>query len=76
MTKYDGSERFRTLNRHKTALSYDENSALNTECVPLVIRAVFGSVPLKVKALSVALAGKAERKRVVTGKGERGSCVD
>jgi hypothetical protein len=30
MTTYDTSGRFRTLIRHKTALFYDENSALNT----------------------------------------------
>jgi hypothetical protein len=29
MSKYDASERFRTLIRQKTALFYDENLALN-----------------------------------------------
>ena len=34
MTSYDTSERFRTLIRQKTALFYDENSALNSEGEP------------------------------------------
>jgi hypothetical protein len=34
MTTYDTSERFRTLIRHKTALFYDENSALNNSLKP------------------------------------------
>jgi hypothetical protein len=33
MSEYDASERFRTLIRQKTALFYDENSALNTKLI-------------------------------------------
>ena len=62
MSEYDASERFRTIIRQKTALFYDENSVLNSQCLGGHNRAGFGRLAAKpFPALLIIALGKIPR---------------
>ena len=62
MSEYDASERFRTIIRQKTALFYDENSVLNSQCLGGHNRAGFGRLAVKsFPALLIIALGKVRR---------------